>query len=581
MKKLFSLCLKPHLRNFIISIVAILLECALETTLPFLMNNMVKHGVFEESNSYSVDYNYVLTIGIIMISLGIVAFFLGVISAKFTAKACRGFGYEIRKQEYIKISEYSFKNIEHFEQSSLITRLTTDVQIISDSLAGSLRQALRAPLSAIFSLAFLISISPLLSLVFIIALLILGLSMFLIIKYVKVKFRIIQKLVDKINQKTQECIIGIKTIKALVKEDYESIKFEEINKELKDTSKKTFKINALAMPFGHFANYFAIVGILYFGGLLYITKENVLQLEDIQTFLTYVMMLLATVMMFSNVILAINRSSASIYRVNEVFSLSSEISDNKSKTYINGGSIEFKHVNFSYNNDSNYVLNNISFSIKEGQKVGIFGPTGSSKTTVISLLNRFYDIKEGEILIDNKNIKDYSLYSLHQAIGMYFQNPILVKDSIKNNIKWGNKDASDEDIILVTKIAEAYDFITNDLENGFDTILSEGGTNVSGGQRQRICLARALLKRPKILVLDDAFSALDKLTEAKIILNLKKYMPNTTVIIISSKISTIKNLDKIMIFDKGKLIDEGNHSELIKINDLYKEINFLQNNEIS
>jgi len=581
MKKLFSLCLKPHLRNFIIAIVAILLECALETTLPFLMNNMVKHGVFEESNSYSVDYNYVLTIGIIMISLGIVAFFLGVISAKFTAKACRGFGYEIRKQEYIKISEYSFKNIEHFEQSSLITRLTTDVQIISDSLAGSLRQALRAPLSAIFSLAFLISISPLLSLVFIIALLILGLSMFLIIKYVKVKFRIIQKLVDKINQKTQECIIGIKTIKALVKEDYESIKFEEINKELKDTSKKTFKINALAMPFGHFANYFAIVGILYFGGLLYITKENVLQLEDIQTFLTYVMMLLATVMMFSNVILAINRSSASIYRVNEVFSLSSEISDNKSKTYVNGGSIEFKHVNFSYNNDSNYVLNNISFSIKEGQKVGIFGPTGSSKTTVISLLNRFYDIKEGEILIDNKNIKDYSLYSLHQAIGMYFQNPILVKDSIKNNIKWGNKDASDEDIILVTKIAEAYDFITNDLENGFDTILSEGGTNVSGGQRQRICLARALLKRPKILVLDDAFSALDKLTEAKIILNLKKYMPNTTVIIISSKISTIKNLDKIMIFDKGKLIDEGNHSELIKINDLYKEINFLQNNEIS
>jgi len=581
MKKLFSLCLKPHLRNFIIAIVAILLECALETTLPFLMNNMVKHGVFEESNSYSVDYNYVLTIGIIMISLGIVAFFLGVISAKFTAKACRGFGYEIRKQEYIKISEYSFKNIEHFEQSSLITRLTTDVQIISDSLAGSLRQALRAPLSAIFSLAFLISISPLLSLVFIIALLILGLSMFLIIKYVKVKFRIIQKLVDKINQKTQECIIGIKTIKALVKEDYESIKFEEINKELKDTSKKTFKINALAMPFGHFANYFAIVGILYFGGLLYITKENVLQLEDIQTFLTYVMMLLATVMMFSNVILAINRSSASIYRVNEVFSLSSEISDNKSKTYVNGGSIEFKHVNFSYNNDSNYVLNNISFSIKEGQKVGIFGPTGSSKTTVISLLNRFYDIKEGEILIDNKNIKDYSLYSLHQAIGMYFQNPILVKDSIKNNIKWGNKNASDEDIILVTKIAEAYDFITNDLENGFDTILSEGGTNVSGGQRQRICLARALLKRPKILVLDDAFSALDKLTEAKIILNLKKYMPNTTVIIISSKISTIKNLDKIMIFDKGKLIDEGNHSELIKINDLYKEINFLQNNEIS
>jgi len=581
MKKLFSLCLKPHLRNFIIAIVAILLECALETTLPFLMNNMVKHGVFEESNSYSVDYNYVLTIGIIMISLGIVAFFLGVISAKFTAKACRGFGYEIRKQEYIKISEYSFKNIEHFEQSSLITRLTTDVQIISDSLAGSLRQALRAPLSAIFSLAFLISISPLLSLVFIIALLILGLSMFLIIKYVKVKFRIIQKLVDKINQKTQECIIGIKTIKALVKEDYESIKFEEINKELKDTSKKTFKINALAMPFGHFANYFAIVGILYFGGLLYITKENVLQLEDIQTFLTYVMMLLATVMMFSNVILAINRSSASIYRVNEVFSLSSEISDNNSKTYVNGGSIEFKHVNFSYNNDSNYVLNNISFSIKEGQKVGIFGPTGSSKTTVISLLNRFYDIKEGEILIDNKNIKDYSLYSLHQAIGMYFQNPILVKDSIKNNIKWGNKNASDEDIILVTKIAEAYDFITNDLENGFDTILSEGGTNVSGGQRQRICLARALLKRPKILVLDDAFSALDKLTEAKIILNLKKYMPNTTVIIISSKISTIKNLDKIMIFDKGKLIDEGNHSELIKINDLYKEINFLQNNEIS
>lgn len=579
MLKTFLKFLKPYKWQFAIAVICICIECGLEVVLPFLMNNLIKGGVIETGeNTYTMNLNYVLLLGIIMIVLALLAFFIGVIGAKFSAISGRGLGYELRKEEYRKLESYSFKNIDSFRRSSLITRLTNDVQIISDTLCTSLRPTLRAPIMMIFSLIFALIISPLLSLIFLCALIVLSAMIFTIVHFVKPKFKIIQKLVDNINRVTQESIIAIKTIKAYVKKDYELLKFKEANEDLKKTSRKTLSINALSMPAGQLANYGTIIAIIYFGGILYIQPAHAIALEDIQTFLTYVMQLLSTIIMFSNILMAVNRASASIYRVNEVLSTNSEIFDKEDSTkVITQGAVTFKDVSFKYNLSSpEYVLKHISFDIKPGEFVGVIGQTGSSKSTLVYLIERFYDITSGEILIDGVDIKEYSLEHLRDSISISFQSPTLFKGTVTENLKWGNKNATKEEIDSACKIAECYSFINDRLNEGFNTVISQGGTSVSGGQRQRLCIARALLKKPKILILDDSFSALDKITEAKVKNNLKKHLPFMTKIVISQKISTIQDADKIIVLDNGKISNIGTHEELLKKDDIYKDIYNLQ-----
>ena len=579
MLKTFLKFLKPYKWQFAIAVICICIECGLEVVLPFLMNNLIKGGVIETGeNTYTMNLNYVLLLGIIMIVLALLAFFIGVIGAKFSAISGRGLGYELRKGEYRKLESYSFKNIDSFRRSSLITRLTNDVQIISDTLCTSLRPTLRAPIMMIFSLIFALIISPLLSLIFLCALIVLSAMIFTIVHFVKPKFKIIQKLVDNINRVTQESIIAIKTIKAYVKKDYELLKFKEANEDLKKTSRKTLSINALSMPAGQLANYGTIIAIIYFGGILYMQPAHAIALEDIQTFLTYVMQLLSTIIMFSNILMAVNRASASIYRVNEVLSTNSEIFDKEDSTkVITQGAVTFKDVSFKYNLSSpEYVLKHISFDIKPGEFVGVIGQTGSSKSTLVYLIERFYDITSGEILIDGVDIKEYSLEHLRDSISISFQSPTLFKGTVTENLKWGNKNATKEEIDSACKIAECYSFINDRLNEGFNTVISQGGTSVSGGQRQRLCIARALLKKPKILILDDSFSALDKITEAKVKNNLKKHLPFMTKIVISQKISTIQDADKIIVLDNGKISNIGTHEELLKKDDIYKDIYNLQ-----
>lgn len=579
MLKTFLKFLKPYKWQFAIAVICICIECGLEVVLPFLMNNLIKGGVIETGeNTYTMNLNYVLLLGIIMIVLALLAFFIGVIGAKFSAISGRGLGYELRKEEYRKLESYSFKNIDSFRRSSLITRLTNDVQIISDTLCTSLRPTLRAPIMMIFSLIFALIISPLLSLIFLCALIVLSAMIFTIVHFVKPKFKIIQKLVDNINRVTQESIIAIKTIKAYVKKDYELLKFKEANEDLKKTSRKTLSINALSMPAGQLANYGTIIAIIYFGGILYMQPSHAIALEDIQTFLTYVMQLLSTIIMFSNILMAVNRASASIYRVNEVLSTNSEIFDKEDSTkVITQGAVTFKDVSFKYNLSSpEYVLKHISFDIKPGEFVGVIGQTGSSKSTLVYLIERFYDITSGEILIDGVDIKEYSLEHLRDSISISFQSPTLFKGTVTENLKWGNKNATKEEIDSACKIAECYSFINDRLNEGFNTVISQGGTSVSGGQRQRLCIARALLKKPKILILDDSFSALDKITEAKVKNNLKKHLPFMTKIVISQKISTIQDADKIIVLDNGKISNIGTHEELLKKDDIYKDIYNLQ-----
>lgn len=579
MIKTFSKFLKPYRWQFLIAVLCIVIECGLEVVLPFLMNAMTKNGIQEDGlGGYTMDLNYVLIIGSIMIGIAIFAFILGVVGSKFSAIACRGLGYEIRKEEYQKLQKYSFSNIDSFRQSSLITRLTTDVQIISDTLCVSLRPALRAPLVMIFSLTFSLIISPMLSLIFVVSILVLGIAMFTIIKLVKPRFKIIQKLVDNINRVTQESIIAIKTIKAYVKKDYELIKFQAANEELKNTATKTLSINALSMPAGQIANYATMIAIVYFGGLMTMSVDAALAVEDIQTFLTYVLQLLATVMMFSNVLMAINRASASLFRVKEVLDTNSEIVDKEdSPLKVENGSVEFKNVDFKYEDTSDeFVLKNISFKINSGEFVGIIGQTGSSKSTLVYLMERYYEANDGQILLGDRDIKDYSLKEVREAISNSFQSPILFKGTVIENLKWGNKNATKVEIIEACKVADCYDFITNKLSDGFNTTISQGGTSVSGGQRQRLCIARALIKKPKILILDDSFSALDKITEARVKKNLKAILPDMTKIVISQKISTIQDADKIIVLDNGRISNIGTHEELIEKDPIYRDIYNLQ-----
>ena len=579
MIKTFSKFLKPYRWQFALAVLCIVLECGLEVVLPFLMNAMTKNGIQDNGlGGYTMDLNYVLIIGSIMIGIAVFAFILGVVGSKFSAIACRGLGYEIRKEEYQKLQKYSFSNVDSFRQSSLITRLTTDVQIISDTLCVSLRPALRAPLVMIFSLTFSLIISPILSLIFVVSIFILGIMMFTIIKLVKPRFKLIQKLVDNINRVTQESVIAIKTIKAYVKKDYELIKFQAANQELKDTATKTLSINALSMPAGQIANYSTMIAIIYFGGLMTMSVNAAIVVEDIQTFLTYVLQLLATVMMFSNVLMAINRASASLYRVKEVLDTNSEIINKEdSNLKVKDGSIEFKNVDFKYESTSDeFVLKDINFNIKSGEFVGIVGQTGSSKSTLVYLMERYYEANNGEILLADENIKDYSLKEVRDAISISFQSPTLFKGTVIENLKRGNKNATKEEIIEACKVADCYDFVVNKLSDGFNTTISQGGTSVSGGQRQRLCIARALIKRPKILILDDSFSALDKITEARVKNNLKSTLPNMTKIVISQKISTIQDADKIIVLDNGKISNIGTHEELIEKDPIYRDIYNLQ-----
>ena len=581
-KKIFSY-IKPYKWKLIVAICCVVVESILEMFVPFLMNYIIQNGggiTYEPVTGevLSINLNYTLLIGGLMIGAALIAFIIGIISSKMTAIVGRGLGAEIRKAEFKKVQEYSFNNLDSFRASSLITRLTNDVTIIQDSFCQSFRATLRAPTMLISSIVLAFIVNPFLGLIFLIIVPILGILLYFVVKKAAPKFVILQKIVDKLNRTTQESIIAIRTIKAYVKEDYEQEKFNNVNDELVKTSTSAFSTIALNMPIMQLMTYCCTICILLFGAYFF-TEGLIRDVANITTFLTYINQLLASLNMLSNVLMNVNRASASVRRVYEVLNTDSEIIDNKnSHATINSGDVTFKNVYFKYKSDAeNYVLNNINMDIKSGQFVGIIGQTGSSKTTLINVLERFYDITSGEILIDNKPIKDYSLEEIHRKIAISFQNPILFSGTVKENLLRGNKNATDEEIINACKIACCYDFIMNQLPNGFDTIIGQSGTNVSGGQRQRLCLARAILRDPKILILDDSFSALDRITEKTIKENLKNQLHDKTIIVISQKISSIQDADVIYVLNEGKINHYGNHNELMESDEIYRSIFTIQN----
>ena len=578
MFKLLFKFIKPYRKEFIISVVTIVIESLLEISCPYLMSMLLEYGIIQNGDTYIIDNEVVILLSCLMVIFGTLAFISGLFFAKYVARFSKGVGYEIRKAEYLKLKEYSFHNLDSVSASSLLTRLTSDINIIADTVSNSFRPMFRAPVMLIATLTISAITSPILSCVFFVTVPILAIIMVVIVKYVKPRFLKIQKIVDRMNRNTKESIVAIKTIKSYVQEDFEINKFKEINDDSRKSSNDAMGANGLMMPAQELVLYSTIVGILYLGGYLALKPDYANIVVNIAMFLTYVTQLLATVQMLTNVTLNLNRAGASVTRVEELFKVKSEIKDNpSSKLQVLNGDIEFKNVSFSYFNDKNYVLNNVSLKIKSGSFVGVVGQTGSSKTTLINLLLRFYDVSEGNVFIGDHNVRDYSIHELRKNISISFQNPFLFNDTVLNNIKRGNKKATMDEVINAAKIACAYDFITNDLEDGFNTMIAEGGTNLSGGQRQRVCLARAILMHPKVLILDDSFSALDRITEAKVKENLKNTLPDVTKIVISQKISTIKDSDEIIVLEKGNVSNIGNHKFLAENDPIYKDINNIQN----
>lgn len=577
--KLFKY-LKDCKKDVFLGILFIFLESGLEIIVPFLSSILIDQGLITNQQEEIIGYNLeiIYIIAGVMVVCGILAFVSGIFFAKYVAKVGTSLAAKIREEQYKKVQSFSFNNFDKFRTNSIITRLTTDVATIQNVVTQGMRPFLRAPLMMFFSIVLSFVMSWQLALVFVVIMPILAVLLYLVLRKVRPMFSIIQKTYDKVNRIVQENIIGIKTIKSYVRKEYEIGKYEEINYELYSISKKGFQTIALNAPIMQIVIYFTIVMILYFGGTLH--SVGGIKVGALTSFLSYVLQLLNTLMMLSNVFMLISRSNASAERVLALLNEESDIIDNKtSNLIVKDGSIQFCNVSFKYSKNDFNVLNDLNFSIESGETVGIIGETGSSKSSLINLIERFYDVSEGSIKISGNNIKDYSLYNLRDSISLVPQNNVLFKGSIKDNLLWGKKDASIDDINEALKLSCSYDFVYNSLQDNINTDVGQGGDKLSGGQRQRICLARAIIKKPKILILDDVTSALDRITESNVIFNLKTKLKQTTKIIISQKITSVMSADKIIVLDNGRISGVGSHKYLLENNNIYKEINQLQHGD--
>ena len=548
-------------------------EVAMEILIPFTMAKIIDNGVVQNGG-----IGFVIKIGAIMILMAIVSLIFGVMSGKFAAKASIGFAKNIRQAIFNKIQDFSFSNINKFSTASLMTRITTDVVNVQNAFMMIIRMAIRAPFMLVGSTIMAMTTNLKLSLVFVIAIPVLSIALYLIIKIGNPRFEAMLKKYDEMNLSVQENLIGIRVVKAFVREDYEKDKFNKKAEILKKAQIFAEKLIILDMPIMQFVVYFCILMVLWFGGNMIIDKN--MEIGQLTSFLTYIMQILMSLMMISVVFIMIIISRASRARILEVINEEIDIKDGKKDSEFKDGSVEFKDVFFSYaDKKDNLVLKNINLKINSGETVGIIGGTGSGKSTLVQLLPRLYDIFSGVLTVGGNNIKNYKLENLRNQIAMVLQKNVLFSGTIKDNLLWGNEFATDDEIIEACKEAQAHDFIMS-FPDGYNTVLGQGGVNISGGQKQRLCIARALLKKPKILILDDSTSAVDTTTEARIRMSFKDKMPNITKIIIAQRVLSVKDADKIVVMNNGEIDGIGTHEELMGQNEIYREIYYSQQNGI-
>lgn len=564
LKRIFSY-MKQYKKYACLALLCIAVEAVLELMVPMIMADLIDNGV---ANG---DTAYIYTKGLQMAGCAVLALILGIGSARFSALAGQGLGANIRQAEYEKLQSYSFANIDHFRVSSLVTRLTSDVTNIQNSVSTGMRPFGRSPVMLIFASSVAFTINRTLALVFFVALPILAVLLIIIIMNVRPLYGRMQNAIDLVNRSIQENLTAIRVVKAYVRGDYEVSKFEEVNANLKKESEKAFGIAVLNMPAMQFVMYGTIISILFIGGHL-INAEQ-LKIGELTSFLSYVLLILNSLMMMSNVFLMMTRSLASASRIVEVLDEKIDITDEQAEDIsVEKGSIEFDHVWFKYKKEAKeYVLSDVSFNIEAGQTIGIIGQTGSAKTTLVSLIPRLYDATKGTVRINGIDVKKYPMRHLRDAIAVVLQKNTLFSGSLLSNLYWGNENASMDEINEACHIACVDEFLDR-LPQGYDTDMGQGGVNVSGGQKQRICIARAILKKPKVLILDDSTSAVDTATEAKIREGLAKKLHDMTKIVIAQRISSVKHADQIIILDRGKVAAIGTHETLLANNRIYQEI---------
>lgn len=564
LKRIFSY-MKQYKKYACLALLCIAVEAVLELMVPMIMADLIDNGV---ANG---DTAYIYTKGLQMAGCAVLALILGIGSARFSALAGQGLGTNIRQAEYEKLQSYSFANIDHFRVSSLVTRLTSDVTNIQNSVSTGMRPFGRSPVMLIFASSVAFTINRTLAFVFFVALPILAVLLIIIIMNVRPLYGRMQNAIDLVNRSIQENLTAIRVVKAYVRGDYEVAKFEEVNANLKKESEKAFGIAVLNMPAMQFVMYGTIISILFIGG--HLINAGQLKIGELTSFLSYVLLILNSLMMMSNVFLMMTRSLASASRIVEVLDEKIDITDEQAEDIsVKKGSIEFDHVWFKYKKEAKeYVLSDVSFNIEAGQTIGIIGQTGSAKTTLVSLIPRLYDATKGTVRIDGIDVKKYPMRHLRDAIAVVLQKNTLFSGSLLSNLYWGNENASMEEINEACHIACVDEFLDR-LPQGYDTDMGQGGVNVSGGQKQRICIARAILKKPKVLILDDSTSAVDTATEAKIREGLAKKLPDMTKIVIAQRISSVKHADQIIILDRGKVAAIGTHETLLANNRIYQEI---------
>ncbi len=543
-------------------------EVILEVIIPILMAKLIDDGV------YNGNMDVVYKIGLELVFCAIISLIFGVMSGFSAAKASSGFVKNLREDLYNKVQDFSFSNIDKFSTSSLVTRLTTDVTNIEWAYQMIIRIAVRAPLMLIISLCFAISINKKLSLIFLTIIPILAIGLYIVATKAHPIMERIFKTYDKLNNVVEENVSAIRVVKSFVLEDEEKQKFENISNSICNDFIKAEKILAFNNPLMQFSMYTCIMLISWFGAKIIVNSGmNDFTTGELMTMFTYTIQILASLMMLSMVLVMIIISKSSAERIVEVLQEVPEIKnvDNPIKT-LKDGSIEFKNVSFSYiNSKDKECLKDINIKINSGETIGIIGGTGAGKSSLVNLIPRLYDVTEGELYVGGENVKKYDIKTLRDEVACVLQKNVLFSGTISENIRWGNENASDEDVKNVCKLAQADDFIIQ-FENGYNTYIEEGGTNVSGGQKQRLCIARALLKHPKILILDDSTSAVDTKTDKLIRNSFSKEIPNTTKLIIAQRISSVEDCDKIIVMDNGEINGIGTHEQLLQNNEIYKEV---------
>ncbi|AIZ36279.1 ABC transporter ATP-binding protein [Parvimonas micra] len=572
MVKTLSNSIREYKKDSIMSVIYIIFEVIMECIIPFILANLV-NGI--RSN---IPIGDLFKQGLILVVMAMLSLAFGILAGKKSAVASAGFARNLRKDIFEKVQGFSFENIDSFSNSSLLTRLTTDVTNVQNAYMMTIRLAIRSPFMFVFSFVMSFIMGGKLAFIFVIVvpILLIGLA-FIIIKAMKIFKQIFYKY-DDMNNTIQENIKAIRLVKSLVREDFEIKKFDKVATDVKDNFTFAEKIISLYAPLMQFCLYVDTVLILFLGSYVIVTGINPnFNVGQMSALMTYSFMILSSLMMFSMVLVMLTMAMESSKRISEVLNTESTITDEKSlHKVVNSGEIEFKNVIFRYSEDAKEnVINDVSFKIPSGSTVGIIGATGSGKSTLVQLIPRLYNINSGEILIDNINIENIDIELLREEVGMVLQKNTLFLGTIRENLKWGNKNATDEDLDLVCNIAQATEII-NKMPNGYDEYIEQGGANLSGGQKQRLCIARALLKKPKILIFDDSTSAVDTKTDELIRRGLQSYMPETTKIIIAQRILSVQNADIILVIEKGKVVASGNHETLVRQEGLYRDLYLTQ-----